>query len=97
MILLPPRSTRTETLLPYTPIFRAEREERIGCHHRAGHDQAGIAGLDPGDACRIHPAHLPGTDADGATVLRVYDRVGLDVLGHAPGEQQVAEIGIAHV
>src|SRR3546814_12963537 len=30
MLLLPPRSTRTDTLLPYTTLFRAELGHRVG-------------------------------------------------------------------
>src|SRR3546814_7343777 len=36
MRLRPPRSTRTDTLFPYTTLFRSEEEERLefGVHHR---------------------------------------------------------------
>src|SRR3546814_11393076 len=33
MIRRPPRSTRTDTLCPYTPLFRSDRERRA--QHRA--------------------------------------------------------------
>ncbi len=49
-----------------------------------------MLGLDGGDACGVDPAHLSRTDADGGVVLGIDDGVGLDELGHAPGEQQVA-------
>ena len=70
----------------------AEREERIGGHHRTFHHQVRIGGLDAGDAGRVHAAHLPGTDTDGAVVLGIDDRVGLDELGYLPCEQQVGEL-----
>src|SRR3546814_14466646 len=31
MILLPPRSTRTDTLFPYTPLFRSHRRPPCAC------------------------------------------------------------------
>src|SRR3546814_13601485 len=33
MIRRPPRSTRTDTLFPYTTLFRSGRALRVGCHH----------------------------------------------------------------
>ena len=44
-----------------------------------------------GDARRIDAAHLAGADADGGEILRIDDGVGLDVLGDAEGEHQVAQ------
>src|SRR3546814_9488279 len=38
MIRRPPRSTRTDTLFPYTTLFRS-----IGLRHRQGHDEVGRA------------------------------------------------------
>src|SRR3546814_18255681 len=35
MIRRPPRSTRTDTLLPYTTLFRSGRHDRRGIVHRA--------------------------------------------------------------
>src|SRR3546814_8024699 len=56
MIRRPPRSTRTDTLFPYTTLFRSARPAWLGAHrlharrrrpqlaagsqHRAGHDQS---------------------------------------------------------
>src|SRR3546814_5055279 len=34
MIRRPPRSTRTDTLFPYTTLFRSERQPRIEVGHR---------------------------------------------------------------
>src|SRR5690606_29192911 len=68
----------------------AEGEEGVRGDHAAGDLQAGILGLDLGDAGGVDPAHLAGADADGHAVLAIDDGVGLDVLGHAPGEQHVA-------
>src|SRR3546814_10705940 len=52
MIRRPPRSTRTDTLFPYTTLFRS-----IGrCHDRCGtrggqcHDRLAKRGLGPGEA-----------------------------------------------
>jgi hypothetical protein len=67
----------------------AEGEEGVRCRHRADHGEAVVLGLDRGDARRIDAAHLAGADADGHAVLAIDDGVRLDVLGDAPGEQQV--------
>src|SRR3546814_4747767 len=60
MILRPPRSTRTDTLFPYTTLFRSRRRApdvpRTGGHPGLGKDIAGMGGdrdqgeqRDPGD------------------------------------------------
>ena len=46
---------------------------------------------DRGDARAVAPVHLAGADAGGDAVLRIDDRVRLDVLGDGPGEQAVGE------
>src|SRR3546814_1660750 len=46
MIRRPPRSTRTDTLFPYTTLFRSARFWRDGK----------LSGFDPGDAGRAIPA-----------------------------------------
>ena len=67
----------------------AEREERVPGHHRAPHFQICMLGLDAGNARAVDAAHLAGTDADGHVVTAVDDGIGLDELGHPPGEQQI--------
>ena len=54
-----------------------------------------MLGLDGGDARGVDAAHLAGADADGLAVLRVDDGVGLDELGHLPGEHQVVDFLLA--
>src|SRR3546814_3731902 len=49
MIRLPPRSTRTDTLFPYTTLFRSAAARRRG----AGRDMA----ADTGDGRRRHRPH----------------------------------------
>src|SRR3546814_17615870 len=45
MIRRPPRSTRTDTLFPYTTLFRSAGEAGAGSrqHHEPGQDPAGLA------------------------------------------------------
>src|SRR3546814_3823775 len=50
MIRRPPRSTRTYTLLPYTTLFRSDRDEHHGCNHE--HDVA------QGDILFRHPPRI---------------------------------------
>src|SRR3546814_6329626 len=61
MIRLPPRSTRTDTLFPYTTLFRSRKRQlaRRGCGEDADYTGCGGAGRD-GGAC-AHQANLaPG-------------------------------------
>src|SRR3546814_1009693 len=70
MLRRPPRSTRTDTLFPYTTLFRADQVD-AGEGHRLGSvvgdnsvaDQSGS----PVIAClRRTKLHYPGCDVDGA-------------------------------
>src|ERR1019366_3955845 len=65
----------------------AKREERVRGDHRAGKRQAGVLGLDRGDARRVDAAHLAGADAACAATVREYDGVGFYVLRDAPCKQ----------
>src|SRR3546814_11515100 len=49
MIRRPPRSTRTDTLFPYTTLFRSERDQRLGSDILRGH---AIHEVDDRDALR---------------------------------------------
>src|SRR3546814_12831109 len=53
MIRRPPRSTRTDTLFPYTPLFRSVVAE-VKAHGLAG-------GEEPGDRGAVLVQHLAGT------------------------------------
>src|SRR3546814_3886375 len=62
MIRRPPRSTRTDTLFPYTTLFRSVWETVPGAQHRRRRDPgvpgSGAGHLDLGPSCRAR--------ADGA-------------------------------
>src|SRR3546814_5694401 len=60
MIRRPPRSTRTDSLFPYTTLFRSEedREQR-----GRGHDRAAAEGVEQAKQHRIWSAALPITPA----------------------------------
>src|SRR3546814_9001258 len=58
MIRRPPRSTRTDTLFPYTTLFRSEIISRH-LHHGP------VAGLDEGDVVGLHPRLHQQLFADG--------------------------------
>src|SRR3546814_20457410 len=74
MIRRPPRSTRTDTLFPYTTLFRSQR--RDGDHRRPDQDHPGqrfvgaaVSQPDPGARCPVRrseskrePFRAGGTD-----------------------------------
>src|SRR3546814_1629430 len=64
MIPRPPRSTRTDTLLPYTPLFRSGRGEAVDGDAR--------------DALQRFGDGLVGERTDVGRGDRVHDRVGVD-------------------
>src|SRR3546814_2339485 len=80
MIRRPPRSTRTDTLLPYTTLFRSRVDHAVASHRPAGGPGV-AAGLRPSH--RHRPKHLatvtaaarakrtaPGTEIAAAAVPR---------------------------
>src|SRR3546814_20425974 len=69
MIRRPPRSTRTDTLFPYTPLFRSEPAARTGRDRRA---------RDLSPRRRSSGAALPDHLARGArpALARAHDRPG---------------------
>src|SRR3546814_20077090 len=67
MILRPPRSTRTDTLFPYTTLFRSGRaagrgaeevrtdlESQVRCFHLAGRSEADARHTLPFDQLALH-------------------------------------------
>src|SRR3546814_21164537 len=79
MIRRPPRSTRTDTLFPYTTLFRSHPRRRAGAHARSRHGPAaqplaavpgavlpgvGAHRLLPGQRCLRFPRPAAGRDGD---------------------------------
>src|SRR3546814_11433594 len=74
MIRRPPRSTRTDTLFPYTTLFRSDRQGAGGEGAR-DHDQHGACGVRDEEPalracrlpwpCRLREEHNHGGGADG--------------------------------
>src|SRR3546814_17976728 len=110
MIRRPPRSTRTDTLFPYTPLFRSEqlairRAERpaeiLGADNHLAIDEAG--GGDDEDADRADARKLieaPRRNLESArpfaeTLWRDQDQERADRAD--PGRGCDQEIGRAHV
>src|SRR3546814_8300235 len=87
MIRRPPRSTRTDTLFPYTTLFRSQRlvYRRATLHHLTVHRQA-LAGP---DAHEVSFGDLADDNLDLASVaqdvggLRLQVEQALDRLGRA--------------
>src|SRR3546814_16122845 len=71
MIRRPPRSTRTDTLFPYTTLFRSEIISRH-LHHGP------VAGLDEGDVGGLHPRLHQQLFADGDDLHDLLTRTDID-------------------
>src|SRR3546814_9112550 len=112
MIRLPPRSTRTDTLFPYTTLFRSQHGVCSGgadvCTRR---QQADVLGR--GMLAALAEAIVDGLQADRMALGAVIDAIvhglrsmGCSVVGHVlllvaiAGENRrarITEIGRAHV
>src|SRR3546814_1279862 len=76
MIRRPPRSTRTDTLFPYTTLFRSDQPDAAGDHHRALFRCLRIGDRQPddrGQRCALWCLHRPGAD-DADDVHREYQQ-----------------------
>src|SRR3546814_18831080 len=99
MLRRPPRSTRTDTLFPYTTLFRSLREE-LG--DRAEVERRGAEGLRVGRQRHLADLNLaaraPGDDARRAGPPQPLDRAEADAAGDLRvALLEVLEIGRAHV
>src|SRR3546814_8193266 len=83
MIRRPPRSTRTDTLFPYTTLFRSLHRERVGNLAERGLDRAFIA-RECGVALRLGHGH------PRAAAARIEDRRGR-VAARRPAERPAVE------
>src|SRR3546814_16925032 len=82
MIRRPPRSTRTDTLFPYTTLFRSPKRERIGNPWTGGIDHGSGSNMPPvGQMGMPQPVLTTGCDElsagqDVGAVLGGIDRIG---------------------
>src|SRR3546814_10568521 len=94
MIRRPPRSTRTDTLFPYTTLFRSvlRKEDKMG--HR-GSSTAAIAF----EGCRVPRGNLVGRPGEGLKILfGTLNKSRPSVAAHALGIARAAfEDSVAYV
>src|SRR3546814_9276648 len=88
MIRRPPRSTRTDTLFPYTTLFRSRGGVEV-----SGHIDIGRRDL----RRQRHIEHVEGVDGVGACALAVADgqhirAVGDEALGQKRSEEHTSEL-----
>src|SRR3546814_12708430 len=67
MIRRPPRSTRTDTLFPYTTLFRSQRDGKLGA--------AAISAVDRGEDDRADRARDEGEGEDRERPERAAQRI----------------------
>src|SRR3546814_15869252 len=98
MIRRPPRSTRTDTLFPYTTLFRAQAADLRGEARDPG---PAVLRMDPGAAVEQHlaadEAGRGRVDDDCSTARPVAVHRLLDVIGEATVRPVEEKIGRAHV
>src|SRR3546814_17596455 len=82
MIPRPPRSTRTDTLFPYTTLFRSQGERRAACRTEAQHLMKRLSAV------------RSGTDADALAVQDCRYIVGMGA-GRGKRQDRTGLFGIA--
>src|SRR3546814_13965108 len=103
MIRRPPRSTRTDTLFPYTTLFRSDQAlvAALGRGHQAVAGGRGVAGLDAVDG-RVAPQQQVAVALGDRADREFLDLVVAVGLGKIPRKRaakqgQVARAGIVAV
>src|SRR3546814_9617259 len=100
MIRRPPRSTRTDTLFPYTTLFRsvadAQTGESISLRERAEHDQVRVA-VEPGAHVRsqgdVQVLEVRLIERDNHRARRGrQERLDLTRLQHRRSEEHTSEL-----
>src|SRR3546814_20166488 len=98
MIRRPPRSTRTDTLFPYTTLFTdtAVKNRADLADYRIIHFATHGLVTAPRPACPARPALVPsfgGGDSDGLlTFQEIFDlRIDADQIGRASGRERVCQ------
>src|SRR5690554_6772932 len=64
----------------------SEREEGIGCHHRACYLKVLISSFDTSDLGAVYTAHLAGANANRHTVFGIHNRIRFHKFGYFPAE-----------
>src|SRR3546814_6163581 len=77
MIRLPPRSNRTDTLFPYTTLFRSWRPHRLGCRQRCRW-RYGRENFTVSPAFVANCSAIPGVNAGDLRICDV-DALGAEV------------------
>src|SRR3546814_5658007 len=72
MIRRPPRSTRTDTLFPYTTLFRSPGAAACAAGAGADHDHRG-------ELCLLDPRHLHGRSEEHTSELQSLMRISYAV------------------
>src|SRR3546814_3643805 len=96
MLRRPPRSTRTDTLFPYTTLFRSRHQAG---HFRRGRQGVGAAG-DPGIQHQFDPDHAPGPGSrseEHTSELQSLMRISYAVFCLKKTKEQKKNVKIAHI
>src|SRR3546814_15488658 len=80
MIRRPPRSTRTDTLFPYTTLFRS------------GQDLANLLQVCRARGRQLHPARGAGEERKAELVLELLDLLRQGRLGHVQSHGSATEV-----
>src|SRR3546814_4781314 len=86
MVRLPPRSTRTDTLCPYTTLFRSPLP-----HLRAGWDRS-LLGARPADAGRCAMISIASPLAGWVTPLDEVPDPAFEIIAQRRSEEHTSEL-----
>src|SRR3546814_9389180 len=96
MIRRPPRSTRTDTLFPYTTLFRSAHAARIARARRIERDRTRSAGQRAARRVRQRHADRARRGGDGGRALRrAHDRTRIRSEEHTSELQSLMRISYA--
>src|SRR3546814_21153428 len=98
MIRRPPRSTRTDTLCPYTTLFRSLADCTLGAHRsRLSEKSHGFGDRHDVRVLGVHVPEADGVRGGTAVVDALLRHNDLEVVGKGVGHRRSHEIGRAHV
>src|SRR3546814_11611083 len=99
MIRRPPRPTRTDTLFPYTTLFRSDVDAFLGQRLEHALGDAGVAAHADADDRHLHHVGIADHDADAeaaAPLVQHLQRAVEIALRHGEGDRTSTRLNSSH-